>query len=412
MYHLQYLQNTYNVLNGALEVGGGEIHKNSRNNTLIDKGIIEEKRLSYQYKQDSIHNAVSPFLYRPKNLCLVDQRRGKVRDLLVPYLTQETTSVVEGVVLGGGEIEKSLKNLVRSAGVSHVLSASGSNVSLFLILNSQTLRKKFGSFFTTITTGFAVVGYLSIAGCTPPLVRATVTALFTLLGNSLWKRKLSQGWLLLVTGAGMVLISASYLTNISFQLSMAACTGILIAPKLFPDKSKEWLDDSIHILKQKRYQTSTSTANFPQVVSGVVDFVKVLREWVSATIKTTLAIQILTLPIVVLTFGELSILAVVSNVAIVWLVPFIIAVALATVLFSFFHISLIAAVAGQATELLTQLFLKVIHILGSWEFATLTITDNYKPLYILIYFFLVLTYFLSTLIKKKGSTFFERYFCH
>ena len=410
---LALLQFTYETQTHQLEVMGVNSKKISNENTPFDKGVIGQKKLARQDKQDFVHKSDSPFLQHARFYCAVDQRRSTVRDLLTPYLSTPVTDLVEGIVLGGGKnLEKSFKNEVRGAGLSHVLSASGSNVSLFLLINSEKLRKKFGTYFTALLSTSFILGYLSIAGCTPPLIRAASSAVIAVLGNSLWKRKSSQFWLLLLTAAGMVVISANYLTNVSFQLSVAACLGLLIAPKLFPDKSQHYLDVSYSALKERCCHSTRKTARFTRVVSGAVELMKQLRKWASATCQTSLAIQFVTLPIVLTTFGELSTLAVVSNVAIVWLVRFIFIAALGTIFFSFVHFPLAATVFGQTTEYLSQFFIQVVHILGSWEFSTLRLSDSQTFCFLLIYLVGFLTYLVSNVVRKKRRNLVQRYLCH
>ncbi|GEM_PF-1417708 len=387
-----FLQNTYSLVISLPDMSLELFNKISNENTSIDRGKRNYIVWTQQYKQDLLHILTSPFLQHVKNMCDVEERRGFMRNLLSTYLTSQTTDLVEGLVFGGGKtLEKTFKNEVREVGLSHVLSASGANVSLVLLINSDYIRKKFGSFFTTIISCTAVVGYLTTAGCAPPLVRATITVFLALLGHSLWKRKLSQGWLLFVTSAGMVCLSPQYLTNISFQLSVAASVGILCVAKFFPETSREYIDLSISTLKSNIYHSRSNTANFTRVPSGMRYLWKSLRQWISATLLTTLAIQFLTLPVVLFSFRELSILAVVSNVAIVWLIPLIVLTSLLMLACVALHFSPLAYLLGQITELFARSFVRTVEILGSVDNSVVKFTPTQGGCFLLICLGCILT---------------------
>jgi len=359
-----------------------------------------------------MHNSDLAFLHGLEFICSVDGRRQYFQELLTPYMTGEATSLVMGLVFGGGDgLTRAFKEQVRTAGLSHVLSASGSNVSLFLSVNSVFIRRRFGSIFTTFLSIFVLILYLSVAGCTAPLIRASTTAVLALLGNSLWKRKPSQIWLLVTTCAVMIFISAEYLTDISFQLSVAASLGLLGATELFPDKSQDYLDQSIKGLKGKCYQSHKTNAKITRVTSGMMQIMQQLRTWVLRTIQVTLAIQFFTLPIIIFYFHELSILAVVSNVALIWLVPMIVTTSLATLLSSVVDFSFIAFIGGQLTELLSQIFILTVTFIGKNDSFLIHLTDSQNIWFFLIYFLAILMLIEYYWLRKRAKTFEERLLC-
>ncbi|MBW7943875.1 ComEC/Rec2 family competence protein [Patescibacteria group bacterium] len=385
---------------------------NSNKHPSSDKGVMSQNVLIKQTKPIFSHKSDWGFFLRPAFLCSVEERRGFFQRLLEPYLISDSSNLVMGLVFGGGQnLEKSFKNQVRIAGLSHVLSASGSNVSLVLLINSPFIRRKFGSLFTLLTSILAVSVYLSIAGCTAPLFRAAISAILALLGHSLWKRKISQAWLLGITGGVMLLISADYLTDVSFQLSMAATYGLLASTKLFPDKSRDYLDDSISGIKHGCYHSTVASDSFSRVLSGMTIFTNYLRGWVLAAMRTTLAVQLFTLPIVIGNFHQLSILGIVSNVAIVWVVPLLIAVTLLTIFCSFFHFSLFAVLFGHLTNYLSNFFISTTRFLGSHQSFLLQLSESQTTCLLLIYFVLLLVYFVCILSRRKLNKKGERYLC-
>jgi len=218
-------------------------------------------------------------------------------------------------------------------------------------------------------------------------------------------------WLLVITCAVMIFISADYLKNLSFQLSVAASLGLLSATELFPDKSQDYLDQSIKGLKGKCYQQNTTSAKFTRVVSGVALSTKQIRNWIRVTFFTTLAIQFFTLPIIIYYFHELSILAVVSNVAIIWLVPILIATTLVTLLSSILQFSLLAFIVGNITVLFSQLFIFITTLIGKNDEFLLKLTQIQTECFFLIYFLAVLIVIGQLLTSKKAKTGTEKLLC-
>jgi competence protein ComEC len=121
---------------------------------------------------------------------------------------------------------------------------------------------------------------------------------------------------LCLTGLVMVLIDPSQLTAVGFQLSYLATLGIILLQPVF-GKSKE--------------QKSIATVLFTDDV------------------KTTLAAQIATAPILLANFGQINLLSIVANALVLWMIPIVsiiggIAAILGLVFEPLAHISLYLAI--------------------------------------------------------------------
>ncbi len=378
-----------------------------------DKRKINGKKLTNQVKQDLLHNRSSYFLYQVEKMCLVDSRRDSIQAILRPYLSAQTLDLVTGLIFGGSQrLSTTLQSEIKVAGISHILSASGSNVSLVLLISSSFIRKKFGKIFTIFLSVGALVLYLMFAGCTAPLIRASLMATLNLLGILLLRRSPSLAWLLLVTCGLMILFKVSYLTSVSFQLSVGAMVGILAFSKLFPKRTEKYIDLSISSRRKKSYQSTAMTANSTVWSLWAVQTTNKLLRTLWQGFCLTLIIQLTTLPIVIFHFNELSILSVVSNVCLLWLVPWMIAAGLITLLCSIVGASFLAMLGGQLTEFSVNIFLSILHFFGRYQNSILHFTKDQSICALFIYFVFILMLFVYLYRLKTRRETWRRYLCN
>lgn len=211
-------------------------------------------------------------------------------------------------------MSRGLRNSFRRTGTSHILAASGYNVSVvvgwtMLVLGKWLHRR------LAIGLGLAsIVVYVFLAGATAAVVRAGIMATAAWLGQ-LWGREADAFWLLGLAIWAMLMVNPGYLSDIGWQLSVAATLGIL----WFKPAGDLW---------------------------------------------TTLAAQVTTLPLILHHFGNLSPIAPVANVLLLWLVPPIM------------QISALGLVIGPATLLawpLLKLMTWSVTVLSSLPGASLEI---------------------------------------
>lgn len=379
----------------SLEVEEGRNHLFSSIRVPSDKGNKTVKIALNQANQKEIHYGVSP-KYSPRVLtCQDGEKRRQVSKLLTKYIGSEEYPIIEGMLLGGtDQVDKEQKKKVKIAGLSHILSASGSNVSLFLILNSPFIWRKFGKVFTTLITISFIFIYLSIAGCSAPLVRASLGSSLSLLGL-VHHAQVSSFWLLAVTCCLMLSMQSNYLTDIGFQLSVAATFGILLAAKQLPKRRVGRLDVSILYNAKLDWQSNQLTANFNILVQKVKGIANNMVASCKTVVLFTLAAQLATLPITLYYFQELSIIAVVSNVVIVWIVPIILYGAILTVVCSALQLHLFARLSGGLATYCAHLFLIVVDYFSSFDFALLKLGLFTTYCILFIYLICILIYLIK-----------------
>ncbi|MBI4437842.1 ComEC/Rec2 family competence protein [Candidatus Uhrbacteria bacterium] len=155
-----------------------------------------------------------------------------VRDAAVHRLEQSVpephASFLTGLLLGGSSsLSRELKDDFAATGTSHILAASGFNVSLFsLTFLSWILTTRIGRRRGLLLATFLIVSYVLMAGATPAVVRAGIMGGVVIVSKWI-SRKAYLVNVLLATASVMLLIDPLVLSDVGFQLSFAATAGII-----------------------------------------------------------------------------------------------------------------------------------------------------------------------------------------
>lgn len=206
---------------------------------------------------------------------------AKLRKRLIVSLEQvlppEPASLLTGIVWGNqGQFSKNFYQDMKNSGLLHVVVASGANVmTLVGLLKKSTLF--LGRRLSILITLPTIIFYGFIVGADPPIVRAVLMSSLVLV-SQLFGRQTKPLKSLFLAAVVMMIVNPLIFTDIGFQLSFGATLGIL----LFSQKLKKVLG------------------------------------W--SDLATTLAAQIITVPMLALYFGQLSPLSFLSNAFLLWLI--------------------------------------------------------------------------------------------
>jgi competence protein ComEC len=196
-----------------------------------------------------------------------------------------------GILLGvRSSISPEISDAFAAAGLTHVVAISGWNIAIVAALVASALRpmqrRPGGRWLVPLTTVSAIAGYVVLTGSTPSVVRAALMAgamLVARLGGS----RAHAASALLLAALVMLLAAPPVLWDVGFQLSLLATAGLI------------WFGASVE----------DRLGRLPAV----------LRE----PIALTLAAQLTTLPVILLNFERLSLVAPLANVVVVPLVPLV-----------------------------------------------------------------------------------------
>lgn len=224
-------------------------------------------------------------------------------ELLIGQMTPTAQSLLESMVFGkeSGYLDQ-FSHYFEITGMQHVLVASGSNIALLLMFTKVIVRR-FCPFLlvSRLVLMLVLVIYVMIVGADPPILRAGLMATMSFLCE--WFHRQYRAWyFLLVAAAVMVACNKEYLTNVSFQLSVSATLGVIyVLPILTGYES--WLG------KIEKYDFSSSSHKVGNPLSE--------------SLLVTIAAQSFTLPLVLHHFGQFSLVSIIANTLLLWLVPLI-----------------------------------------------------------------------------------------
>ena len=256
--NLSNIDENIEVGNKILVKGKFTENKNISNGIIGDYEIQDYKIL----KSDFIDN-----LYK---------RRKYVFESIESKLGKRKAALITSVSFGyKSELNEDHKELMKSLGISHVISISG----LHLVLVYSVLRRLLGGKLSLV---LALV-YVLFSGASAPAVRAYIMIVILNVGKIV-KRNYNPLAALSLAGIILLLIKPYYIYNIGYVLSFLATLGIILFNK---------------DLNKKLYKLPNSIRN---------------------TITISLSAQILTLPIIILYFNEVSLNFIVGNILVV---PFI-----------------------------------------------------------------------------------------
>jgi competence protein ComEC len=179
-----------------------------------------------------------------------------------------------------------LANALQIAGLSHVVVASGYNLTILVRLSRRAFIKA-SKFLSVFAFGIMIASFVAMTGLSPSMTRAALVSSLSLL-TWYYGRQFHPFVLLPFAAAVTVLFQPSYAWgDIGWQLSFAAFAAVMVVGPLF----------QIYFFGEKE----------PGLIRQVLG--------------ETVAAHIVTIPIVVPAFGYVSNVAIPANILIVPLVP-------------------------------------------------------------------------------------------
>ena len=174
------------------------------------------------------------------------QIRRRIIRSQVKGLGSPLGQLLSSIVLGRRAVDlpEDIRNLFISAGLAHILAASGFHVSLLLgvilkLTNSLSARSKLIIGITILLI------YLSLTGFSPSIMRAGLMGIAVLIATAMGGKVKPQGSLLL-SAIIILLINPLWIWSLSFQLSFLATLGLLVTAPVI-EKKLDWIPPSIAI---------------------------------------------------------------------------------------------------------------------------------------------------------------------
>jgi ComEC/Rec2-related protein len=223
---------------------------------------------------------------------------------LYQNVPEPAAGLVSGMVFGGSQgLSEELEDNFRTTGLTHVVSASGYNVSLMVSLGLMALART--SRFLKMLGGIILVFIYALAALTvPPVLRASLMVGLSLVARFGLCRQYHAGYSLFLVILFLIWCDPWYARSLSLWLSVGATAGIIVFLPIL-QRSQGWF-----------YRLSTGeVGDMPSNGAWYTIFLE--------SFQTTVAAQIFTAPLMLATFGEFSWLSLVTNTLLLWITPLI-----------------------------------------------------------------------------------------
>lgn len=290
--------------------------------------------------------------------------RHRIQKLLDGFIPNDCVAFAKALLLGDtSELSYQTDTNLKISGIRHVVAVSGLHVSiLFAILSTVTLRKRFLTAFVGIPILFL---FSAVAGFAPSVTRACIMAglmLLSQLVNKEYDGPSALSFAVLV----MLTMNPYCIRSVSFQLSIASVTGIL----LFAPRITRRLTAG---LNRKKGRMTT-----------------LLRKAASG-IGVALGAQIMTIPLCAYYFGVVSLIGVVTNLLVLWVVSLTFCLLTAVCVFAPV-LPTIAGITGKAAALLIRYVLLAAKSMASLPLAAVYTHSPYIVLWLVFVYLLLLIY--------------------
>lgn len=389
------------------------------------------RKIYGQVKKAAIVYTEPPNIIGRGKECLWQLRRHLAETFLEVY-GEENGALLAAMLLGERTfLSEETQSLYKAAGALHVIAVSGLHISLLGLGLYRLLRRIFASQApAAVISVLCMAAYVFLVGNPPSAVRAFIMFAMGLLAEY-WKRTLDPPTALSLSAAIILMGNPFYIGQSSFLLSFLAILAIsvfqpalkeclaLINPYHFPlfrllDSRRAW---GLHLLDpRKRWRLRHLD---PQKVPGVCH--ELLKK-VGNGLLSSFSVWIVTLPVQLFFFSEVSLFGIFFNLLIIPLMGVILLLGIAGLfLKEIFHLFAFLADSALADLEITVIsicryaegiFFAIIKAGGSLaDRLSFTMWTPGKPVYgkMLLAFCLLLLFCLLGNLSENGRTFPEKF---
>jgi competence protein ComEC len=270
--------------------------------------------------------------------------RKHISNIINNQIGGEEGEFLRGIILGDRSgIPWGTREAFSRSGVAHVLAVSGTHVAIvaaFLFFAFEVMRLP--RVLKIVVTGAGMVCFMLMTGSQPPVVRSTIMGVVILVGMVFRKRAAIYNSIG-ISALVLLVLDPRQLFDPGFQLSYGAVLSIVYGyPKL-----NNWIG---------------KLPSGPSWVRGAAGMLRLAAVSAAALLGT--------LPITLITFGRVSIVGIVANIAIVPAVGCAIVLGLLTTILAVVSSTLSGVYAGLTTVLLKAI-LVLVDGAGALPFATM-----------------------------------------
>lgn len=332
---------------------------------------------------------------------ILDSRRYLKNNLTNCY-KNNIGSVMVGMLLGDKSgIDYKVRREFNLAGISHLLAVSGLHLTILIqavysILSAFKLGKKNAVILTVVFILF----FVALTGFSPSALRASIMNIVCLIGLLLNKQadaKNSLGLALIV----MLAYNPFLALDLGLQLSFAATLSIII----FNNKIKSYIRN---LILRVKHHSNTKITNREDGRKNV-KFSRVETIICNVT-SISVSALILTLPITIIEFGRVSVLAPVTNIILTPVIPVVLMlIAITGLIGGVPYCSVPYKIFAAISSLGVHIIKGTAHLIASFPYSSISVNKRYVHIWLVgtLILFLVNKYFLKNKNMKKYIGFFS-----
>ena len=314
--------------------------------------------------------------------------KEKLNKSITANFSSSHDSLLQGIILGNNKnTSQDLRNKLNSTGVRHITSVSGSHiVILSSILMSSLLFlglwRGQAFYFSIIFIWF----YIVLIGFPQSGVRAAIMGSIFLLAQKLGRRNTSSRTIAIAATLMLLQNPLLLFYDVGFQLSFLASMGII--------HLKPLIDSFWHIDIDKTFLKSLG--------EKYKDIVEKILRYLWDILVVTLSAQIFTLPIIIYNFGTVSLIAPITNLLILPIIPFLMSFGFLAAFFGVFS-NFLGWVFYLPSWLLLTYFLKIMDVFYQpWAVKPI---ENISWIWVAVYYLLlaVLIWFLQKKFARSNN---------
>ncbi len=250
--------------------------------------------------------------------------------LINSYLPEPHASLLNGILLGRDLfVPTSFYNKLKVVGLIHIVVLSGMNITMLSGMILQSIIPLCGRRIATILAVVGIIAFITFVGIEPPLIRAGIMGILSLIGL-LFGRKTLAIYTLILTSIIMIIIWREWITSISFQLSFAATLGIILFGNVNPEEQKKSHPDPPAGGEGSR---KNNTLDSSPAKRDQNDKVTIIKEYLVDELRISLAAQFFTLPIIFFYFRQISFVSPIANILVGWTIAPVMILGIITIVF-------------------------------------------------------------------------------
>ncbi|OGK20489.1 hypothetical protein A3C23_00410 [Candidatus Roizmanbacteria bacterium RIFCSPHIGHO2_02_FULL_37_13b] len=204
------------------------------------------------------------------------------------YLPEPHAALLNGIIFGLNlSSTPKFYQQLKIVGLLHMVVLSGMNIAILGAVVGSIIpfvSKRISCLITILI----IIFFIYFVGAQAPIIRAGFMGILTLVAV-IYGRQVTAIYLLLLSAIFIGIFWPSWLKSLSFYLSYGATLGMIIFGNKEPYKGSNYINSVVYNLKKE--------------------------------LKTTLAAQIFTVPMIFIYFHQLSLISPIANVLISFLIP-------------------------------------------------------------------------------------------